>query len=131
MSTLEKLHATVNEWNDSLDAGDIERLVATCDPNVITCNEKQPMSVGIQAIRDKYEPRIAAAHFKSTVEIEDTQIFGDFAVMVTHFNVEMTDKKTGDKRNGKGRLVLGYRLDENGEWKMALDVDNNDVPAND
>ena len=126
MSDFTDLSAALDEWNAALDAGDIERLVATCHPDVIICNERQPTTVGTQALRDKYGPRIAASTFKSTVEILDTKVFGDFAVLVTNFDVKVTDKATGQRGGGSGRLVIGYQRDENGNWLMALDVDNND-----
>lgn len=125
MNDLEKLKAALDEWNAALDSGDIERLVATCDPDLIICNEHQPTSIGLQALRDKYAPRLKALTFKSDVDIDDIKIFGDFAIMVTHFDVKTTNKATGEQGGGAGRLVIGYRRDNNGDWKMALDVDNN------
>ncbi len=126
MSDIQQLHKALDDWNRALDTGDLEALVASCDPEVIICNERQPTTVGVQALRDKYGPRMQAATFKSTVEVLETRVFGDFAVLVSNFNVKVTDKKTGEVGGGAGRLVIGYRRDENGAWKMALDVDNND-----
>ena len=126
MNEIEKLKAALDEWNAALDSGDLERLVATCDPEVIVCNERRPTLIGIQAFRDKYAPRIEAFKFKSDVEIEEIKLFGDFAIMITHFDVKMTNKETGAQGGGVGRLVIGYRRDRNGDWKMALDIDNND-----
>ena len=126
MNDIAKLKAALNEWNTALDSGDIERLVATCDPDVIVCNEHYPTLIGLQAFRNKYAPRIQTFAFKSDVEIEEIKLFGDFAIMITHFDVKTTNKETGEQGGGAGRLVLGYRRDENGDWKMALDVDNND-----
>lgn len=125
MNDIEKLKAALDEWNAALDSGDIERLVATCDPDLIICNEHSPTSMGLQALRDKYAPRLEALTFKSDVEINEIKIFGDFAIMVTHFDVKTTHKETGEQGGGAGRLVIGYRRDEEGDWKMALDVDNN------
>lgn len=127
MSDIKDLHAAVDEWNAALASGDIERLAATCDPDVIICNENQPTTVGIQALRDKYGPRMEAATFESLVDVLDVKIFGDFAVLITNFNVKVTDKASGQQGGGSGRLVIGYRRDESGAWKMALDVDNNDA----
>ena len=125
MSDIKKLKAALDEWNAALDSGDIERLAATCDPEVIICNEKQPTTIGVQALHSKYAPRMEACTFKSSVEVEDIKIFGDFAVMITHYDVKTVNKKTGEAGGGSGRLVIGYRRDEKGDWKMALDVDNN------
>lgn len=36
----------------------------------------------------------------------------------------MTNKETGEQGGGAGRLIIGYRRDENGDWKMALDDRN-------
>lgn len=125
MNDIEQLHAALDEWNAALDTGDIERLVATADPDIIICNERTPTTVGQKALRDKYAPRIDMFHFKSTVEIHETKVFGDFAIMVLTFDVKTTHKKSGEKGSGSGRLVLGYRRDADGNWKVALDVDNN------
>ena len=125
MNDIEKLKNALNEWNLALDGGDIDRLVATADPDIVICNERQPTTVGVQLLRDKYAPRIEAFNFKSSVEVHEIKIFGDFAVMVMTFDVKTTHKETGEKGGGSGRLILGYRRDQNGDWKVALDVDNN------
>lgn len=127
MTDLQQLYAALDEWNAALDSGDIDRLLATADPNVVICNERQPTTVGLQALRDKYAPRIEAFHFQSSVDVHETEFFGDFAVMVLSFDVKMTHKQSGEQSGGAGRLVLGYRKDAKGQWKIALDADNNDV----
>lgn len=125
MSDIEDLKKTVDEWNEGLDSGDIERMIAICDPNVITCNNGAPTSVGTQAIRDKYNPLIATFHIKSGWEYEHIKISGDTATISGFFTGEMTHKETGDIRRGEGRLVIVYRRIEDGAWKMCLDMDNN------
>lgn len=125
MSDIEDLKAAVDEWNEGLDSGDIERMLATCDPETVTCNNGVPTKVGTQAIRDKYEPRIATYNIKSGWEYEYIKLYGDMAIITGFFTGEMTDKKTGEVRGGSGRLVLVYRRIEDGSWKMCLDMDNN------
>lgn len=126
MSDIDKLKAALDEWNMALDSGDIDRLVATCDPDVIVCNENTPTTFGAQSIHDKYAPRLQMFNFNSQVDIKDIKIFGDFAVLVTHFNVKTTHKETGELGGGQGRLIIGYKKDQQGDWKMILDVDNNE-----
>lgn len=125
MNDEQKLRAALDEWNDALDSGDIDRLVATADPDIIICNERTPTTTGLLALREKYAPRIAAFHFKSTVDVHETKIFGDFAVMVLTFHVKTRHKVSGEQGGGSGRLVLGYRRGADGDWKIVLDVDNN------
>lgn len=119
------VQAVVDKWLTSLDAGNLQGMLDTCDPDCITANEKTPTTVGIDYIRDKYAPRIAAADFKSSFSTEHMAIYGDFAVVVGHFTVEMTFKEDGKKGGGSGRLLLGYRRHDDGTWKMVFDMDNN------
>ena len=125
MTEREELQAAIDEWNDGLDNGDIERMVASCHPDVITINEGQPVTIGTQAIRDKYNPRIAAAEITSGYDIEDLQFYGDTAIVSGRFYGTMKMRETGEIRSPEGRLVLGYKRDETGAWKMFLDIDNN------
>lgn len=125
MTEREKIQSAINEWNNGLDSGDIERMVASCHPDVITINERQPVTVGIQAIRDKYNPRIAAAEITSNYDIEELQFYGDTAIVSGRFYGTMRMRNTGEVRNPEGRLVLGYKRDEAGTWQMFLDLDNN------
>lgn len=101
-------------------------MVATCDPDVVVCNQGQPTTVGLQAVRDKYGPRIEAATFRSGFDIQHIQLWDDFALMIGRFSVEVTNKETGQVSHGQGRLVLSYRRHPDGSWKLLLDVDNND-----
>lgn len=126
MSDIEDVKNALNEWLEGLDSGDLERMVDTCDPEVVICNENQPTTVGVQAVRDKYGPRIASGTFKSGFDIDRLKIYGDLALLVGRFTVEFTDNETGEKGGGQGRLVLNYRRHQDGSWKLLLDIDNND-----
>ena len=119
------VQAVVDKWLTSLDAGDLQGMLDTCDPECITANEKTPTAIGPDHIRDKYAPRIAAATFKSGFSTEHLAIYGDFAVVMGHFTVEVTSKKDGQESGGSGRLLLGYRRHADGSWKMVVDMDNN------
>ncbi len=125
MTEREEIEAAINEWTSGLDAGDIERMVASCHPDVMTVNERQPVTIGTQAIRDKYNPRIAAAEITSGYDIEDLQVYGDTAITSGRFYGTMKMRDTGEVKKPEGRLVLGYKRDEAGAWKMFLDIDNN------
>ncbi len=125
MTEREEIQAAIGEWNNGLDSGDIERMVASCHPDVMTVNERQPVTIGTQAIRDKYNPRIAAEEITSGYDIEDLQVYGETAIVSGRFYGTMKMRDTGEVKKPEGRLVLGYKRDENGAWKMFLDIDNN------
>ena len=125
MTERSEIEAIINDWNGGLDAGDIEKMVSTCHADVMTVNERQPVTVGTQSIRDKYIPRIEAAEITSGFDIEDLQFYGDTAVVAGRFYGTMKMYASGEVRNPEGRLVLVYKKDEAGAWKMILDMDNN------
>jgi ketosteroid isomerase-like protein len=125
MSDQDDVKAAVDQWLVSLDSGNLQGMLDTCDPEVVTANERMPTTVGIQAVAEKYEPRIAAATFQSGFEIERTAVYGDFAMVIGIFSVKTTNKQTGETGGGSGRLALGYRRHGDGSWKLILDMDNN------
>ena len=125
MTEREEIESVINTWNNGLDAGDIDAMVGVCHADTVTVNENQPVTVGTQAIRDKYNPRIEAAEITSGYDIEVLQFFGDVAVVSGRFFGTMKMRDTGDIRKPEGRLVLVYKRDEDGAWKMILDMDNN------
>lgn len=126
MSKETEITSVLNQWLISLDNGDLDGMVDTCDPEVVVCNERQPTSTGLQGIRDKYGPRIEGATFKSGFENQHTLVIGDIALVVGRFSVEATSKATAEVSQSEGRVVIGYRRHADGKWKMLLDVDNND-----
>ncbi|MEM9494617.1 MAG: DUF4440 domain-containing protein [Pseudomonadota bacterium] len=126
MSDEQAIKNALDQWLTGLDSGDLETMIETCDPHAVVCNQNQPTTVGLQPIRDKYGPRIDRASFKSGFELQHIQIFGDIALLAGRFSVQATDKASGQTSSGAGRLVLGYRRNPDGAWKMVLDVDNND-----
>lgn len=125
MSSREEIEAVINTWNNGLDNGDIEAMISTCHANTVTVNEHQPVTIGTQGIRDKYNPRIQAAEITSGYDIEDLQFFDNVAVVSGRFYGTMKMRETGEIKNPEGRLVLVYQRDESGAWKMILDMDNN------
>lgn len=125
MSQRQEIEAAIAVWNNGLDNGDIEAMISSCHADCMTVNERQPVTIGIQAIRDKYIPRIEAAEITSGFDIQDLQFYGDVAIVAGRFYGTMKDRKTGEVRSPEGRLVLVYQRDETGAWKMILDLDNN------
>ncbi len=126
MTDKETIQHELNEWMQGLDEGNLERIVASCDENLVICNEKAPIGHGKEAVRKKYGPLIEMFDIVSEFEVQHLDVQGDMAILVGHFKNNLTLKTTWEKRGGEWRLVLVYRRQEDGSWKMILDMDNND-----
>ena len=125
MSDTESVLAAIDRWLSCLDDGDLEGLLDCCDPDVVIANERQPTTVGVAHVREKYAPRLEQFSTRSSFDAEHVAVYGEFAIVVGHFEVNATDKTSGDTRTATGRLALNYRKDAAGAWKMILDIDNN------
>lgn len=124
-SDVDAVKEAIQQWLTCLDNDDLQGMLDTCDPEVITANEKAPTTIGIEHIRTKYEPRMKAATFNSTFTTEHLAIYDSVAIAVGNFSIQMVDKKSGETKEGTGRLALAYRRHTNGTWKMVFDMDNN------
>jgi ketosteroid isomerase-like protein len=125
MSDIEGVKAAIDRWLSCLDRGDLEGMLDCCDPDVVIANERQPTTVGVAHVREKYAPRLEQFTTKSSFEPEHVAVYGDFAIVVGHFEVNATEKASGGAKTATGRLALNYRKDASGAWKMILDIDNN------
>ena len=121
-----EIKAKIDAWNNGLDNGDIKAMLATCHDRVITVNERQPVTIGKTAIRNKYQPRIDQAEITSGFDIETLETYDDtIAIVVGRFYGTMKDRQTGEIRKPEGRLSLIYKRNAQRDWEMILDIDNN------
>lgn len=120
-----EIEQALKQWMIALDSGDLDGLVACCDPEIIIANDGKATGFGLEAIRDKYGPRIEQFSTQSITNLQHLMIHNDIAIAVTQWSSTITDKKSHQTRNAGGRLLLNYRRNQAGEWKVLLDVDNN------
>ena len=75
MSDIDDVKHALNEWLDGLDSGDLDRMLATVDPEAVTCNEHQPTGYGIEAVREKICPSDRKPRRSSLVSTSSTSRF--------------------------------------------------------
>jgi len=126
MNDIENIKHELSEWIQGLDEGNLERIVASCDENLVICNEWSAISHWHEAVRKKYGPLIENFDIISKFDIQHIDVQGDMAILVGHFINDLTEKSSGQKRGWEWRLIIVYRRQNDGSWKMILDVDNND-----
>lgn len=119
-----EIREALQQWMAALDRGDLDTVLALSDDNVLQINAGAPTTIGVDAVRAKYEPRLAASTFTSGWKEEHLVQYGDIGVVVGHYTVSLTSKDDGTQRQINGRLCLTYRRDADGAWKVLADIDN-------
>ena len=124
MSARDAILAAVDRWMTCLDGGDIDGLVACCDPEIVVANDGLPTTTGLDTIRERYGPRIEQFSMASKFSAEHVAVYGDVAIVVGRWEVKATDKKSGAVNTAGGRLLLNYRKQRDGAWRIVADINN-------
>lgn len=118
--------AALNRWLEGIINQDIGLLETLCHPDIIIANDEKATASGIAAIREKYELRFAQFDIKPTFEVEHVSVYGKFAFVVGRSDAALTLKNTGEKTLTSTRLALNYLKNADNEWKVVLEINNNE-----
>ncbi|MEM1250731.1 MAG: nuclear transport factor 2 family protein [Acidobacteriota bacterium] len=121
---IEAVQAALVHWMQCLDSGNLDGMIATCHPQVLTVSQGRATTLGTEPIRAKFGPRISEFEIRSSFELEHIAVYDSFALVVGTFGGTMRSKSDGSLQRNSGRLVIGYCRDASGSWRMILDVDN-------
>ncbi len=124
MTDKEAVRAAVTRWMGSLDAGNLEGVLACCHDEIVMANGGSPTATGITTMRERYAPRIENYEITSGWDEEVLIVQGDTAIVVGRYTVAMRPKAGGDTQNIKGRVALTYVRSSSGGWVILADVDN-------
>jgi ketosteroid isomerase-like protein len=118
-----EISAAAKAWNEALNAGDIESIVAlyTEDARILPPNAE--IAQGHDAVRKIFGGMIDAGLGGTLGTIEATAA-GDIGYRVGTYVLETADGTVADK----GKYIETWRLVD-GSWKISNDVYNSDLPA--
>lgn len=121
------IEAATAEWIRHYEARDLDALMRLYEPDAFVALNNQPALRGVAAVRGYFAKAFAAPAGKFRLNIEDIQIHGPVAHLVSLFRL---DGKTPDGKtwSAVGRSLLIYRRTPGG-WKILADIDNSTPDA--
>lgn len=130
---LNKVRENLNTWMKAFNAKDIDTLMSLYDSNHIYANAASALMRGIEETKpwflEAFENTEGTLHHKEeTAFIQDSMAF-----ILGIYYFEPPQGVTPPKdANLTGRVLLTYRRNADGEWKLLCDIDNSppDVSPN-
>lgn len=112
-------------WLARYKAGDLDGLMALYEPDAILALHDQPVRRGVDEIRAYFAPGMGQSEVEFELDIEDVEVYGDRAWLVSKYWLRATGKSSGYVYEDAGRSLIIYRRGGDGEWRIAADIDNN------
>ena len=121
------LRETISAWLQAVDAKDLNKCVSfyTDDASVLPFNA--PIATGKDQIRAVWSQLMSNPDFSLSwrpTKIEVAQS-ADLAYEVGTFDLTLADQ-TGKSTAIRGKYVIAWKKQANGEWKAAADIFNTD-----
>jgi uncharacterized protein (TIGR02246 family) len=118
--------AFVADWNSK----DLEKIVSHFADDGIVMEPNMPAMKGKEAIRAGVKEFLADRNFSLnwSVTAIDPSKSSDLAYVHGTWTATLTDSKTKKPITDKGKYATVYRKQADGSWKVALDINNSDLP---
>ena len=123
----EAIRQTVASWSEAAGAKDLNKCVSfyTDDASVLPFNA--PIATGIDQIRKVWSQLMSNPGF--SIRFGPTKIdvarSADLAYEIGTFELTLSDQ-TGKSAASRGKYVVAWKKQANGEWKAAADIFNTD-----
>lgn len=124
-SELNKVRLNLDTWLAAFNAKDADVLFALYDPESIYANAAAPLMRGVEQIKPWYEQAFQAIEGTLQHKEEAAFIEGNMALLLGAYYFEPPKGVEVPKdAHLTGRVLLAYRRNDAGEWKLLFDIDN-------
>jgi uncharacterized protein (TIGR02246 family) len=117
------IRAGVDEWLSAFKGGDLDRLMTLYMPDALVALHGQPALHGKDAIRAYFAPGMGKNDIDFKIEIDSIHVHGRTADLVSRYWFTAKPRDGGPVYRDAGRSVVLYKRDEDGRWKIRLDMD--------
>ena len=124
-SELDKVRENLESWLAAFNAKDSEALFALYDSESIYANAAAPLMRGIDEIRPWYEQAFKV--IEGTLHYKEEAAFVESAMAVllgAYYFAPPEGVTPPEDAQLTGRVLLAYRRNDAGEWKLLFDIDN-------
>jgi uncharacterized protein (TIGR02246 family) len=122
-SDLADIRESGQEWIRLFKGGDIDGLMQLYTPDAQVALHGQKKLVGKEAIRNFFAPALAARpQVEFLLDIETLEVDCNLAHLISKYWYTSRDR-SGQVYQDAGRSMLLYRRDDDGNWKILVDMD--------
>ena len=121
------IRAATTAMEQRVSAKDLDKIVGDYEDGAVLFAPKAPASVGKAAIQGGWQGLLTVPGLKMTLKISEVNVAhsGDLAVERGSFAVDTTDKD-GKANTETGQLVIVWRKQADGSWKIVADTNADD-----
>ena len=130
MDDLFAINAAKTEFRECFNLGDVSRVVAIADPDVVSFSDGQPSEFGasgLEALKTRLNNLFERFTAKLSVIVIEIRLQGDVAYDYGWHDLTLTPKDGGEPIRRRHRYVDIWRRNKEGNWKLWMYIDNQDI----
>ena len=119
------------EFREAYNTGNVERLLSIVDSGLVDLSNGRCSGYGESgkaALRSYLQDLFANFDARMVPVVIDITVMGEMAVDYGWHELLLTPKSGGEPIRTRTRYVDVWRKNQAGDWKLALFIDNADVP---
>jgi ketosteroid isomerase-like protein len=130
MDDLFAINAAKTEFREGFNLGDVSRVLAIADPDLVSFSDGQPSEFGVsglEALKTRLSNLFERFTAKLSVIVIEIRLQGDVAYDYGWHDLTLTPKDSGQPIHRRDRYVDIWRRNKEGDWKLWMYMDNQDV----
>ena len=116
-------------WIKYYEADDLEQLMMLYMDDAFVALHGRPSLRGVEQVQAFFAPGMGKAETNFELDIEEIQIHGDTAHLLSKYWLTAISKGDGSIYKDAGRSLLIYKRDLDNQWKIYLDIDQSTPDA--
>jgi ketosteroid isomerase-like protein len=130
MLELYAINVAKSEFREGFNLGDTSRILAVADPDLVNFSDAQPSEFGESGL-DAWKARLQNLFERFTAKLVviviEIRLQGDIAYDYGWHDLTLTPKDGGQSIYRRDRYVDIWRRHKEGNWKLWMYMDNQDV----
>jgi len=125
------INAAKSEFRDAFNYGDVNRLLAIADPDLVSFSDGEPSEFGkggLEALQTRMTDLFARYTAKLAVIAVEIRVQDRMAHAYGWQELTLTPKAGGEPVRRRTRYVDVWRRSGQGSWKLWMYIDNQDIP---
>ena len=117
------VRAAMQAWLAAYNAGDIEALIALYDEDIFYANNGSTAIRDITGIQKGFGPALTSHNTNVDFREEQLIVGGEHGYIIGLYQITGTEPENKNLEV-YGRVMLVFRKDDEGAWKLIVDFDN-------